>query len=147
MIESLILGFHLESRHLNADPDWHRNNHNLGIYALVHDTEVGVYHNSIRRYSWYVSQTVLGEPAKGLSLNLGLVTGYRAKLMGIKTTPIQLTNDQGSGVCIEQQWTGYRHALRGFATANYTFPQVVGVSPRLTLTRNLIHVSIQKEFK
>jgi hypothetical protein len=60
---------------------WHaRNDHGLrdfnpGIYARADRWQIGVYHNSIRRTSLYVSYAV--PLTERVSLNIGAVTGYQ----------------------------------------------------------------------
>lgn len=145
MFSAIVLGMHLHSIHLDPEP-W-QNNANVGIYAMGDGWTLGGYHNTIRRPTFYGGYT-WGWESKGFQATAGIATGYKTRTF---ITPCECDERHRSRGwerdCTEFTTQGTKSGLRPLLAVHYVFPDMNGVSPRITASRNLLHFSIQKEWK
>lgn len=72
-LAAIALGVHIGTYHFDRDAQL--NDFNPGIFARADRWQAGVYHNSIRRTSVYVSYAF--PLTERVALHVGAVTGYR----------------------------------------------------------------------
>jgi hypothetical protein len=129
MIETLILGVHLASIHIPAEP-W-QNNTNPGIYVRADGWTAGTYRNTLRRQSVYFGhQFELG----AVSFGVGAISGYKKECT--------------SGVC----FGATKHKWSPMFAPSVAIPvQILGATPRLWYvpgfanSASVFHISLERK--
>jgi hypothetical protein len=165
--EGLTVGLHTISAHI---PQHAQNNVNPGAYLrTANGVELGLYRNSWRRPSLYVSQQfdLVSGSYGSLSLQAGLVSGYQKRCEVTQTTIPGATHvehrDDGSTVTTRDPPTINTHteckgfsrgAITALAGFSYLPPMAfMGITPRVQFlpplgkSGALIHLTVERTFK
>ena len=126
MIESLVLGVHLVSVHMPAEP--HHNNVNAGIYVRADGWTAGTYRNTLRRQSVYFGRQF---DVGFVSLGVGLISGYRKECAG--------------SACYGET----AHRWSPMLAPSVALPRVAGIVPRVWVipgfanSASVVHLSVE----
>lgn len=134
MLETLVLGLHIASHHLEQVPNGR--DVNPGVYAVVDGGwTAGAYRNTWGRTSVYLGRTV---PLAGpFELTVGGVTGYRRRL-------VDCAAFEADGRIYTKQWQGSsRYSVAPLLALSAAVPLGGGAAARVTLGANVVHLSVE----
>lgn len=149
------VGVHLWSKHIPAHA--YQNNDNMGLYARVDNVQVGVYKNTLNRYTAYAGYV---QPIGPVDVMVGVASGYKThctthsvvepekleKRLAGQERPLQGAKTVSSW---EECYGFSKHRLTPTMAVSYAAPEVLGATPRIWLLPGLgkgssvVHLSME----
>ena len=139
LCESLILGVHLASAHLQ--PAINQHNANPGIYAECDGLTAGAYRNTLGRASVYAGYTLHSGP---FAVSLGAVSGYQKRYAPGECRPGY--REDAANPCLKLYGITASRLMPMIAPSVSLGPARLWYLPRVGAHSSVLHLSLQHQF-